>query len=142
MKHAKRRYNVPNTTTPVFLGLIVFLEEVDLDSANQFSQLALVLAANLGEGHNSSGLLVNNGTKTSLVLHNTVRDTHLAAQSRKEDNQLDRINVISDDDESSLLRLDHSNNVVQTVLDIDCCNIVEGGSAINSFRETIEKIAD
>ena len=63
-------------------------------------------------------LLVNNSSKTSLTLNNSVRDTHLAAKSGKEDNQLNGVNVVSNQDKGSLLVLDEADNVVKTVLDV------------------------
>lgn len=55
--------------------------------------------------------------ETCLALHNGVRDTHLAAESGQEDDQLNGVNVVGDQDEGSLLVLNQANNVVETVLD-------------------------
>lgn len=63
-------------------------------------------------------LLVNNSSKTSLTLNNSVRDTHLAAKSGQENNQLNGVNVVSNQDKGSLLVLDEADNVVKTVLDV------------------------
>lgn len=63
-------------------------------------------------------LLVYNGTQTSLALDDGVRDTHLTAESGKEDNQLNGVNVVGNQDERGLLVLDETNNVVKTVLDV------------------------
>jgi len=61
---------------------------------------------------------VDDGTETSLALDNGVRDTHLAAESGEEDNQLNGVDVVSDQDERSLLVLNETNDVVETVLDV------------------------
>lgn len=61
---------------------------------------------------------MDNGTETSLALDDGIGDTHLAAESGKEDNQLNGVNVVSDQDKGSLLVLNETNNVVQAVLDI------------------------
>lgn len=61
---------------------------------------------------------MDNGTETSLALDDGVRDTHLAAESGQEDNQLNGVNVVGDEDKRSLLVLNETNNVVQTVLDV------------------------
>ena len=61
---------------------------------------------------------MNNGTKTSLALDNGVRDTHLTAEGGEENDQLNRIDVMSDQNQRSLLVLHQADNVVQTVLDI------------------------
>lgn len=50
-------------------------------------------------------LLVNNGTKSSLALDDGVRDTHLAAQSGQENNQLNWVNIVGDENQGSLLVL-------------------------------------
>lgn len=61
---------------------------------------------------------MDNSTETSLALDNGVRDTHLAAESGKENNQLNGVNVVGDEDKGSLLVLNEANNVVKTVLDV------------------------
>lgn len=62
-------------------------------------------------------LLVDDGTETGLALDDGVGDTHLAAESRKEDDKLDGVNVVGDQDKSGLLGLNEGDNVVETVLD-------------------------
>ena len=60
---------------------------------------------------------MHNSAQSGLALDNSVRDAHLSAQSGKVDNQLDWINIIRNKDKRSLLVLDKTDNVVQTVLD-------------------------
>lgn len=48
-----------------------------------------------------------------------IRDTHLAAQSRQEHDQLDRVDIVGNDDKLGLLGLNEGNNVVETVLGVD-----------------------
>lgn len=60
---------------------------------------------------------MDNGSKTSLALDDGVWDTHLAAESRKEDDKLNWVNIVGDEDQRGLLVLNQSNNVVKTVLD-------------------------
>ena len=62
-------------------------------------------------------LLVDDRSETGLALHNGVWDTHLLAESGKEDNELNGVNIVGDEDERSLLVLNEANNVVETVLD-------------------------
>lgn len=100
-------------------GILVFLQEVHLDSADQLGELVLVLASDVSEGNNGGSLLVNDGTKSGLVLDDAVRHAHLSAESRDEDNQLDGVNIISNNDQRSLLGLDQRNDVVKTVFDVD-----------------------
>ena len=56
-------------------------------------------------------------SETGLALDDGVWDTHLLAESGKEDNELDGVNIVGDEDEGSLLVLNEANNVVETVLD-------------------------
>lgn len=60
---------------------------------------------------------MDDSAEAGLALDDGVRDTHLAAESGKEDDQLDGVNVVGDEDKGSLLVLDQANNVVETVLD-------------------------
>ena len=60
---------------------------------------------------------MNDRAKTSLALHDDVWNTHLAAKSGKEDNELDGVDIVGDDNERRLLGLDERNAVVETVLD-------------------------
>lgn len=52
-----------------------------------------------------------------LALDDDVRDAHLAAERGEEDDELDGVNVVRDDDEVRLLRLNQRDDVVQAVLD-------------------------
>ena len=54
--------------------------------------------------------------ETGLALDNGVWDTHLLAKGRKEDNELDGVDIVGDEDERSLLVLNQANDVVETVL--------------------------
>lgn len=60
---------------------------------------------------------MNNGTETSLALDNGEGDAHLAAKSGQENDQLNGVNVVGDQDERSLLVLDETNDVIETILD-------------------------
>jgi hypothetical protein len=59
---------------------------------------------------------VDDGTEPSLAFHYGVGDAHLAAESGKEDNQLNGVNIVGNQDQRSLLVLNEANNVVQTEL--------------------------
>ncbi len=60
---------------------------------------------------------MNDRAQAGLTLDNNVRHAHLAAKSRQEDDKLDRVNIVSDNDEGCLLRFNEGNTVVQPVLD-------------------------
>lgn len=99
------------------LGLLVLVGVTLLDGLDQLGKLRLVLGADLSDGEDSGGLLVDDRAETGLALDDGVWDTHLAAESWKEDNQLNWVDIIWNEDEGSLLVLNQANNVVETVLD-------------------------
>lgn len=99
-------------------GLLVLVGVALLDGGQELGELSLVLSAGLSESQDSGGLLVDDCAETGLALDDGVRDTHLAAESGQEHNQLNGVNVVSDQDEGSLLVLNKADNVVQTVLDV------------------------
>lgn len=106
-----------DTTAPVARGiLVVRLEVTVVDGGDELGELGLVLSANLSEGENGGGLLVDNRAESGLALDDNVRDTHLAAEGGEEDNELDGVDVVGDQDEGSLLVLNKADNVVQTEL--------------------------
>ena len=53
--------------------------------------------------------------ETGLTLDDGVGDTHLAAEGREKDDELDGVDVVSDDDERGLLSFDQGDAVVETV---------------------------
>jgi hypothetical protein len=105
-----------DTTTPVPLGLLILLRVTLLDGLDQLGQLGLVLRSDLGEGEDSGGLLVDDRSESGLALDDGVRDTHLAAERREEDDQLDGVNIVGNEDQRRLLVLDQANDVVKTIL--------------------------
>ena len=60
---------------------------------------------------------MNDRAKTGFALDDNVGDTHLAAESREEHNELDGVDIVRDDDERGLLGLDKGDGMVKTVLD-------------------------
>lgn len=62
-------------------------------------------------------LLVDHCAETRLALHDGVRNTHLAAESGQEDDQLNGVDIVGDEDQGSLLVLNKADDVVETVLD-------------------------
>lgn len=115
--HASVGLGTHDATTPVALGLLVLVGVTVLDGLDELGELSLVLGADLSDGEDSGGLLVDDRAETSLALDNGVWDTHLAAESWKEDNELNWVDIVWNEDEGGLLILDQANNVVETVLD-------------------------
>lgn len=60
---------------------------------------------------------MDNGAQARLALDNGIRHSHLLAQRRQEDDQLDRVNIVGDEDQGSLLVLDEADDVIEAVLD-------------------------
>ena len=91
-------------TTPgaADLGVLV---ELSLEARLVLGEGAGVGGLDLGEGDDGSVLLVDEGAEAALALDDAVRDVHLAAQGREEDDELDRVDVVSDDDKLGLLVL-------------------------------------
>ena len=106
-----------DTTTPVTTGFFPLVSEVGLDGRDNGGQFSLIGIRDFGQGNGSSGLLVDKSTETSLTLDDTVRDTHLTAESRKPENQFNGVNIISNDNQLSLLVFNQGSDVVDTVLD-------------------------
>jgi hypothetical protein len=106
-----------DTTTPLSAGLVVLLKVTVLDSGDELGKLVLVLGADLGDGEDSGGLLVDDRSETGLALDDGVRDTHLLAKRGKEDDELNGLDIVGDEDERSLLVLNQADDVVETVLD-------------------------
>ena len=116
-----------DTTTPVLSGLLVLLEVVGLGSGDDVGESLLVLGSDVVNGNNGRSLLAGDKTETCLALDNNVWDTHLPAESGQEDDELDRVDIVGNDDELSLLGLDKGDNVVKTVLGEDGLLRVLGG---------------
>lgn len=73
--------------------------QIRLGGTNDGGQLALVLALDILNGQDSGSLLVDNGAKAGLALDNDIGDTHLSAEGWKVDNQLDWVDIVSNDDQ-------------------------------------------
>lgn len=115
--HAGVGLGTHDATTPVAGSLLmVVLEVAIVDGGDELGELGLVLGADLGEGEDGSGLLVNDSSETGLALDDGVGNTHLAAEGGKEDDKLDGVDIVGDEDERSLLVLDKADDVVQTEL--------------------------
>lgn len=100
------------TTTPLTTELSV-VHELGVGHVDDALESGLILGLDLSEGNNGSLLLVHNLAKTSLVVNDNVRDTHLAAESRQPNDELNGVDVGGDDDKLGLLVLNEVSNVVQ-----------------------------
>lgn len=100
------------SSTPLSLDILV---KLCVEVLRQSLQLALILLVDLGQGNNGGILLVSQQTKSALSLHNSIGDIHLAAQGGQPDNQLQRINIVGNQNQLGLLLLDQGGDVLQSV---------------------------
>ena len=91
--------------------------QVGLGSLDEGSELALVLGADLLDGEDGGGLLVDDRAEAGLALDDDVGDAHLAAERGEEDNELNGVDIVGDDNERRLLGLNERDAVVETILD-------------------------
>jgi len=110
------RLDAHDTATPLALVVDVVVE-LSAEVLAQGLELGLVLLLDGSDGAARGGLLVDDGTQSALALDDAVRDILLAAQSGQPADQLNGVDIVRDDDELGLLRLDELDNVVHTRLD-------------------------
>lgn len=83
--------------------------QVSLGRANEGCKLALILrvAVNILQSEDRSSLLVDHrdGAEMGFALDDHIGDTHLAAKSEEEDDQLNGVDIVGNDDEGRLLVL-------------------------------------
>jgi hypothetical protein len=131
-----------NTSAPLSSRLVVLLVEVSLDGGDEGGKSSLVLGLDLGDGNDGSGLLVDKSTESGLTLDNSVRDTHLSAEGREEDNELDGVDIVGNEDEVGLLVLNQRDNMVETVLHNvgllgDVLLVLAGGDSLGLLGESL-----
>jgi len=81
-------------------------------------ELRLVFLVDSSEGNNSSSLLVNKSSKTSLILDDEERDLHLSAEGRKPKDKLDGVHITCDENQGGLLLLNEGGDVLQSELEL------------------------
>ena len=91
--------------------------QVGFGCTDDGSKVTLVLALHFLKSDHSRGFLVNDSAETSFAFHDDIRNTHLATEGGQEDDELDGVDIMSDDDKSSLLSLDEGNYMIKTVFD-------------------------
>ena len=60
---------------------------------------------------------MDNGAEAGLALDNDVGNTHLPAEGREVDDQLNWVYIVGNDDQGGLLGLDEGDGVIEAVLD-------------------------
>lgn len=69
-----------------------------VSASDEVGKVLLVLGIDINDSESSSSLLVDHLAETSLALDDDVRDTLLTAESGEPADELDGVNVVSDDD--------------------------------------------
>lgn len=77
----------------------------------------MILLSDFSESNGSGSLLMNECSKSCLSFDEAVWDIELSAECGEMEDELDWVNIVSDDDELSLLRLDEGGDVVKSKLD-------------------------
>jgi len=83
---------------------------------------------------------VDESSETGLILDNHERNIHLTAQSRKPHDELDRVDIVSNENKLSLLVFNKTGNVLESVLDLvgstlGCSS--SGSSGSSSLLDTL-----
>ena len=77
----------------------------------------MVLALDILNGQDGGSLLVDNSAESGLTLDDDVGYTHLPAEGREIDDQLDWVYIVGNDYQGGLLGLDKGNGMIEAVLD-------------------------
>uniref|UniRef100_A0A673SZ48 Secreted protein n=1 Tax=Suricata suricatta TaxID=37032 RepID=A0A673SZ48_SURSU len=102
---ASHRLRTQHVASPVAADLIISVVVVGSDGFHQLSQSSFVFRVDLCEGDTGAGLPVDQAPQPGLPLDDAVGHPHLPTQGRQEDDQLDRIRVVCDHYQLSLLVL-------------------------------------
>jgi len=95
------------------VSVVVVGESEVLQQGFEFS---LVLLGDILKSNGGSSLLTDELTESCLTLDEAERNVHLSAELGEPDNQFDGVDIVSDDDESSLLLFNELGDVVKTEL--------------------------
>jgi len=110
------RLEAHDSATPLTAVINVVVEGGTEILAKSF-EFSLVFFANGGDSTRSGGFLVDDLSEATLTLDDAIRDILLAAKSGQPEDELDRIDIVGDDDELGLLGFDQLHDVVDTMLD-------------------------
>jgi len=93
--------------------VVVVRESEVLQQSFEFS---LVLLGDVLQGNGGGSLLTDELAESCLTLDETERNIHLSAELGEPDNQFNGVDIVSNDDESSLLLFNELGDVVKTEL--------------------------
>ena len=104
-------------STPVLFQLFVVVE-VSSEGRGQVVELTFVFLAHFSQGDSSGVFLVNKLAEGSFSLDKAVRDVHLFTELGQPNNELNRLDVVGNDDQLSLLILNEFGHMVETELQV------------------------
>jgi len=102
-------------TASPFLSNLKIVVVLGTEVLDQGFKVSIVLLAGASEGDSGGSLLVDEFTKSRLSLDEAVWDFLLSAEGWEPHNELDWVDIMSNDDELGLLVLDEVGDVVETV---------------------------
>jgi len=106
-----------DTTTPLSDEVVVIVE-LGLELSAELLKIDEVFTTDIGEGNASGSLEVDKLTEVSLAADEAEGDTLLSAESGQVDNELNRVDIVGDDDELGLVLLNKSGDMVETKLEV------------------------
>jgi len=107
-----------DTTAPLSVELVVIIV-LGLELLGELLEIDEVLAAHLGQSHASGRLEVNELAKVGLAADEAEGNTLLSAEGGQMDDELDRVDVVSDDNKLGLVLLDEGGHVVEAELKVE-----------------------
>jgi len=102
-------------TTSPFLAESIVVIVLSTEVLGQSFKISGILFAGASDGNGGGSLFVDEFTKSCLTLDEAVWDILLSAEGWEPHDELDWVDVVSNDDELSLLVLDEVSDVVKTV---------------------------
>jgi len=119
------------------IGVVVERLSKEIGQSNEI--LSVLLLGSL-ESEASASLLVNHSSQSRLSLDDDVRDSHLSAKSGQPNDQLNRVNIVSDDDELGLLLLNGIRDLRKSIDEIGLlggCNGLSLGLGLRSLEQSL-----
>jgi len=103
------------SSSPVFPDFVSALVEVRLDGLDEFVEGAAVVRVDGCESETCASFPSGDAAQPGFVLDDAVRNSHLAAKGRKEQNELNGIDIVGDHDKLSLLLFHEPGYIVDTL---------------------------
>ena len=125
-----------DTTSPLFVELLV-LVELSSELSGESFQVLDVFLSDISESDAGGGLEVHKLAEVGLAADEAEGDTLLSAESGQVNNELNRVDVVGDDNELGLVLLDEVGHVVETELEVDGLGGLGRSTGLGRFLETL-----